>query len=513
MKIVNLLKKHIGIVLLVLVSVIGLINYDNYGISWDEEAQRQMGIVSYDYVFSGNKALNTFDCRTYGVAIELPLVIIEKALGLQDSRTIYLTRHLLTHFLFLISAFCCFLLIDFLYKNKVLASIGFLLYILSPVLYAHSFFNSKDLSSAAMFMICFYLNVIAFSKLKIKYFLLLGIGVGLLINIRIIGIFLFCCILFFLLLDLLLANKNKIETIKKIKLALTFFVATILTLYISWPFLWENPIANFIYAFNNMAKFPWDSSVWFKGQFFKVANLTWDYIPVWFVITTPLYYLIAGLGGIILLFINFFKKPFSFISNTLNRNNLLFIICFVAPVLAVIILKSVLYDGWRQLFFIYPSFVLLVVYAIHYMLQTKLKKIIISITFIYFGYIALFMIANNPFQQVYFNELMNKSPEYIRSQFELDYWGASYKQSLEYILKEDKSEHINIAVANVPGRLNVRILPVQDRERINLVEIENAKYFITNYRWHPKDYDEYKQKKWHAIKVNNNTINEIFKLQ
>jgi hypothetical protein len=515
-QILNVIKKNIGIILLISASLIGLFNYGNYGLCWDEEDARKIGIVSYDYVFSGNKALLTYGCRTYGVAIELPLVMIEKAFGLHDIRDIYLARHLLIHLFFLTSAFFCFLLVDFLYGNKLLASIGFLLVVLSPIFYAHSFFNSKDISSAALFMICFYLNAVAFNKQKIKHFILLGVGIGLLINIRIMGVLLFGCILGFLLLDFFMAIIQKTDYKKTIKLVLAFLLATILSLYISWPYLWENPISNFVFAFKNMTKFPWEGTVLFNGNFIRSAQLPWYYVPVWIAITTPIYYLIAGFGAVILLFIKFSKKPFDFLSNTIIRNNLFYIVCFFAPISAVIILKSTLYDGWRHLFFIYPSFALLSIFGINFLLQTKFKNFIIIITFVYFSFVGWFMIKNNPFQQVYFNELFfNKPPEYIRTHFEFDYWGASYKQSLEYILKEDNiSPSINVLVWNPPGRINVNMLTKENRKRINIVEtFQEAKYFITNYRWHPEDYTELEKQKWHVFKVNNNTISEIFKIK
>ena len=124
------------------------------------------------------------------------------------------------------------------------------------------------------------------------------------------------------------------------------------------------------------------------------------------------------------------------------------------------------------------------------------------------------MFANIPFQHVYFNEFVDKNtPEYLRKRFELDYWGTSYKQSLEYILEEDNSLSIDIAVANLPGKINRFILPPEKQKRINIVDIKDAKYFITNYRWHPQDYTEIGKKKWYSIKVNNNTINAIYKIR
>jgi hypothetical protein len=97
--------------------------------------------------------------------------------------------------------------------------------------------------------------------------------------------------------------------------------------------------------------------------------------------------------------------------------------------------------------------------------------------------------------------------------YELDYWGVSYKQSLDYILKVDSNDSINICVDNPSGIFNISILRPADRDRINLVPRYEATYFITNYRWHPQDYSEYEDFKFHSFIVKNNTISQTFKLR
>jgi hypothetical protein len=184
----------------------------------------------------------------------------------------------------------------------------------------------------------------------------------------------------------------------------------------------------------------------------------------------------------------------------------------------------VLYDGWRQLYFIYPPFVLLCIYGFNFLFEKDLGKLIAIGSFAAFISSGFFMVNNHPFQHVYFNKFIDtRSPEHLRKQFELDYWGTSYKQSLEYILEHDQSPSINVSVQNSPGRDNREILTFEERKRINIVgsprnrgltgKLENATYFITNYRWHPEDYEDLEQAKWHSIKVGNNTINAIFKLR
>ncbi len=507
---VEYFKHNLGIILLTFACIVSLYIFKDYGISWDEDTQRETGKLTYEYVFNINEELLKWPDKDYGVAFELPLYMIEKALDLEDTRSIYLSRHLTTHLFYLIGAFFCFLLIDLLYKNKLLATIGFLLIILHPRIYAHSFFNTKDIPFMAMFIICLYLNAKAFQTKQIKHFILLGISYGLLINLRLMGV-----ILPFITTVLLFLDYYKKKDKTNLKLWLLLAITSCITLYISWPYLWNNPIGNFYDALRNMSRFRWEGQVLFNGDYTKSRFIGWIYIPTWFGITTPLFYLLSGLFGSLLLIYHFAKNIQKQLENTLCRNNLIFLACFLGPILVVIALRSVLYDGWRQLYFIYPSFVLLCVYGLHYIYKKGGKKLIIIASFIVLSFSLLFMIENHPFQHLYFNQFADtKTPEHLRHQFELDYWGTSYKQAYDHILANDKSEIIKIKVENIPGTLNRMILPIDERKRIKLVEsIVDADYFITNYRGHHQDYEEIENIKWYSIKVDNYSINSIYKLK
>lgn len=66
----------------------------------------------------------------------------------------------------------------------------------------------------------------------------------------------------------------------------------------------------------------------------------------------------------------------------------------------------------------------------------------------------------------------------------MDYWGLSYRQGLEYIANHDTSGEIVISAANMPGRLNLQMLPAQTRQRFRYSEnVELADYFLDNFRW------------------------------
>jgi hypothetical protein len=514
----NLFKKYWGIVLLIIMLGIGLLTFDYYGVSMDEEQQHSIGQITYEYIYGGEKAElnynNLHDSeKDYGVAFELPLIFIEKIFSQTDLREIYLTRHLLTHIFYLLSAFFCFLLIDLIYKNKLLATIGFLLLIINPCIYGHSFFNSKDIPFMSMFLICFYLSALAFIKKEFIYFMFLGIGIGLLINLRIMGILMFFLVPVFLFIDFIHERKGTGYKFKNIYFMIIFVFTAMATLYISWPYLWGNPVEKFITAFNDMSKRYWEGYVFFNGEMVKATDEPWFYSIAWFGITNPIFYLMAGVFSIVLLIINFCKTPFVYLFNNKERNNLFYLFCFIGPILAVIFFRSVLYDGWRQLYFIYPSFVLLIIYGLNFLFKTKIKLIVAGGFLISFSSVVFFMISNFPFQHIYFNRIINnKPPEYIRKHFELDYWGTSYKQALEYICSHDNSEIIPIN-SNDYGIMNKLILKPEDRKRIVFVSLSESRYLITNYRWRPNGYVEYKDHELYSIKVMNNSINTIYKLK
>ena len=162
----------------------GIAVADDYGLARDELGQRRIAEQNAAYIMGDADALPKNHNRFYGIAFELPLLLAERALGLQDSRDIYLSRHLLTHLFFIAGGFICGLLAWRMFNNRWIALLAMLLFLLHPRLYAYSFFNSKDLPFAVMFVIALYLTHRAFRRDTLGAFVLLGIVVGLAANLR-----------------------------------------------------------------------------------------------------------------------------------------------------------------------------------------------------------------------------------------------------------------------------------------------------------------------------------------
>jgi len=496
--------------------VIGSFIYKDYGLSWDEQQQRGVGYVSLNYITDNDRTLFSFEDRDYGVALELPLIALEKYFRLEDSKNIYLTRHYILHVLFLLCSLSIYYLSYSLFKSRWIALFSMLALLLHPRIYAHSFFNSKDIPFMNIYLVCFSTIFWADKQTKkIIPYMLLGLLTGLLINLRIMGLMFFMSVVAYLLLAIVYKKQSIKENLKII---IFFSLSTAITLYFSFPYLWEEPLTNLITIFNNMSQFRWNGNVLLAGNLVPASALPWYYFSLWFITTTPLLFLLLGGAGIILLAYKQLKTPQNLFSSATNYHLLLYLFTFFASAIAVVIFKSVLYNGWRQLFFLYPAFVLLASYGLFhinsYMQKNQFKLIIPAAVLTQFILIALFYIFNHPLQHLYFNELLSKKPNQLLKEYEYDYWGTSYKSALELILKMDERKLIKVNVANWPGLLNTQILDKSSQDRLSVEiknNIDNADYFITNYGDPSYHYDFKNAKIIYTHIIQNSSVFSIWK--
>ena len=123
----------------------------------------------------------------------------------------------------------------------------------------------------------------------------------------------------------------------------------------------------------------------YLGSFVSATTLPWHYVPVWIIITTPIVYTFGFLIGCITSGAAILKEPFMFYTNHQKRNDAIFLSWFFLPLVAVIVLKSVVYDSWRQLFFVYPAFLLISLKGLESMFNIiKLKEFNLNILIIEF---------------------------------------------------------------------------------------------------------------------------------
>ena len=281
-------------------TAVGVAVVDDYGVSWDEFYQRDIALETVRYVLGQDDELLSNHDKFYGTTFEMPLLIVERALGLQDdTRAFLLSRHILSHLFFIAGGFFCYLLIRWLFGSTVIALFAMLLFLLQPRLYAESFVNTKDLPLVAMFMVALFLTHRAFRKNTVEAFLLCGLAVGILINIRILGVVLFAAVPAVRALDLLFDAGRGRGRKHVLITGGVFALAAMFALYATLPYLWANPIECSVEMFATLTHHPTVFPQLFQGELIMGNDLPPHYIPTWIAITTPPVALLLGVAGII----------------------------------------------------------------------------------------------------------------------------------------------------------------------------------------------------------------------
>ena len=494
-----------ALALCLMAAAAGGIALDDYGISTDEGYQRGTGGINLDYVLGRSDALLTYEDRYYGVAFELPLLLVELALGLEDTRSIYLLRHYLTHLFFIAGAFFAALLAYRMTGRRGLALFALLLFLLHPRLYAHSFFNTKDLPFLSMFIITLYLIHRAFRRDTLGAFILCGLAVGLLTNIRIWGAMLFPAVIVMRGLDFGYEFRRPERRGQLLLTAGAFALAAILTLYAAWPWLWGDPLARFTeglaLAFNEII----DLRMLFRGEPVHAMALPWEYLPVWMSITTPPATLLLSLAGAVTALGRAASHPVQSLRNGPQRFELLLLAGLILLVIGVIALDSTLYNAWRHLYFLYAPLCLLAAVGLQRLVEATgqvrlrlgrlpgrpgihggpaaVRGLLYAAAAIALVSAAVQMLQLHPFQSLYFNFLVDRqTPEQLRNQYSMHYYNNVYRAGLEHLLERYPEGTLRVYLQT--NRDGSGILPEAQRQRLSVRHSSNDEppdFFITQF--------------------------------
>lgn len=525
----NILKKISIIFIFFSYFLIGLSIHKDYGINWDEQASRNYGFISGDYVLEKILPENMYDKifneitnnkfkekiaekkapkltdknfkeRAYGVTFELPAALLETILNINEKNDVYKFRHLLVFLVFFVSVIF-FYKLCFLITKKTLISLLFTsLLVLHPRIFANSFYNSKDLVFLSYSIISIFYGFKILNKDNFKNFFLFSFSTALAFGLKIIGIFILYSFSMIYLFKKNFAFKKKILNI------IVFSSLTLIFTYILWPYLWESPIYNFISAIELFTNYSWFSEIPFGGKIITSDNLPWNYIPIFFIISTPFYILVIILFGLaiyifqIVIFIK--KREFRLI-----LENFFILQIFLIPLFFSIINKSTLYDGWRHFFFMYPILLIVVINSFNSskFLGEKLYEKILII-FIVLGSLSqtIWNYKNHPFQNNYFNKLFYDKPNTL---FESDYWGISNKYLIDEMLKYKKEGKIYYRYETSNFKLSLDILDKKTKERF--IEYDDTSQTKEYFLFILKRFKNFDEKTFQNLRENNKIISEV----
>jgi hypothetical protein len=513
-----------SILLLLAVNIlIGVLVFRHYGYSWDEPLFYDYGdALGYAYSprewFSGNFDLERSfgssgdDHKTRGPAYLLlargPATIAE-ALGLDKASA----WHVVNFLFFQIGVYFLYRLARrWMESSAALAASA--LFAWQPLLWGHAFINPKDPPFLVFFLasVCLGFEMVdrlseqpANGRAKVFSVLIPAIVLGITTSIRVLGP-LAGLLVFLYFFSTLLRNKKLRVSASPWFAFLFYTIIAILVMFITWPFLWEDPIANFIGVFRLMSDNPTNLSVLFGGNVYRAGELPARYMPFMLAatLTEPVWPLFVI--GVLVGYLKFFRQNKLWreslqeadsaaswrtlrssldLAETGNRvvSLTLLLLWFVTLLLYVLLRRPALYDGLRHFLFILPPIFIFIGLTFEH-----LHKYIVS-SWLYAGLILLSLLPGilgiiqlHPYEYTYYNSFVGGTGAAFR-QYETDYWLTCYKEAVEALEQtvDTPSKLYVHREAYIAAYYAKKNLAVQEL-RGALNEVQSGDYVLVNTR-------------------------------
>jgi hypothetical protein len=199
----------------------------------------------------------------------------------------------------------------------------------------------------------------------------------------------------------------------------------LITLYVTWPYLWPDPPVRFIESLGVMSQYPWPGQVLFGGVLYESTDIPRSYLPVLLGIqlTEPAWALFFA--GLAVAATGFVKRR-EYVDLLV-----LTLVWFALPLAGFILSRTPLYDNFRQVFFILPPVFLMAGVVFEKVKWAALRMALIALA-IFPGLIGI--VRLHPYEYIYYNAFAGGEAGAFR-RFELDYWGISYREAADWLNK------------------------------------------------------------------------------
>jgi hypothetical protein len=432
-------------VLLVLLSAIVLATFSDYGLTWDEEAHRIYGELVLSWYSSGFSDRSAFEFRNaflYGGLFDATAQLLTRVSPLG----VYETRHLVNGAFGVLGIVATYRIGALIHGPRA-GVLSAALLALTPAFYGHSFNNPKDIPFASLSALALFYIMKAGRELpRVRWSLVArtGVAIGAALGVRVGGAFLLgyagvhwgarcvdAC------RHVERTEAAGIVALGLARLAAVFALAWA-TMLVFWPWAQVEPFARPLEALAAATRFGWEGTTLFDGASLSSGDLPWRYLPTWFAITLPEAYFVALACGA------FWAGSAVIRRRPPDRVRLhevgLLGLAVVFPIAAAIGLRSVLYDAHRHFLFVLPPLASVAGISLAQFTSSdhasRLARRAAAVAVA--GSLALTvadMVRLHPYQTVFFNRAVAGGLRGASSRFETDYWGASYREGIEAVLR------------------------------------------------------------------------------
>jgi hypothetical protein len=387
-----------------------------------------------------------------------------------------------------------------------------------PMLWGHAFINPKDPPFLTFFLASICLGFEMVDKLnengRIATVIFPAVILGITTSIRVLGP-LAGILIFIYFIFVVQENKHLRVSVSPWLAFITYSAIAILTMFLTWPYLWESPTIRFFDVLRFMSDNPTNLSVLFGGEVYRAGELPRKYLP--FILATTLTepVWILFVIGVVTGYAKLIKqnKASSLLTpypegvfarsrseehsrgginketllhrQVIDRNIIsltLVLLWFLLLIAYVLIRKPAMYDGIRHFLFIIPPIFILIGFAFESILDRMPSywlRASLLILFLLPGIQAINHL--HPYEYTYYNSFIGGTDHAFRS-YETDYWLTCYKDAVEALDKVH--DPINLYVhreAYIAGYYaNKNIVVKELRGEAN--EVKSGDYVLVNTR-------------------------------
>jgi hypothetical protein len=209
---------------------------------------------------------------------------------------------------------------------------------------------------------------------------------------------------------------------------LAYLLIAYLAAYLTWPFLWGNPLARLLGATKLMSDYPWQGVQLFNGVLYPASErLPVSYVPTLMGIqlTEPVWFLFIIALALV---------AYRFAKNRTGLDLILLLLLWtVLPVVALVARHSTIYNNIRQLHFLFPPIFIYAGIAISFLLsrlKSRVLRLVLLLIMVAPGIAAIAHLY--PYEYTYYNSLVG-GPSGAFRRFETDYWTTSSTEAIRYI--------------------------------------------------------------------------------
>ena len=427
----------LSLVIPVAFAAFGVAARSGYGETWDEQFDQDIGRFYLDqWEKTGVKGLEDRFIplqRHYGPLFDIldvraARLLLEKGL-VRDAVEAHHLPVLAT------ASFLLFLVFWFstrLFGGVAVGLLSQTMLAVMPQFIAHSQNNLKDMPLAASFCLAALLAYEAVRRESLRVAVLAGVGGGLAYAIKINALVLPAIVVLWQVPE----RRARPRAWTRLAAGLaTGGAAAAATVLAVWPYYRSAPLERFLATVRTFGAHDYNELVYYLGTHYRAREVPWHFPFVMLGVNTPIVFLALFLTGAAL-----FLVPTG--SRGSDRSSLLFLLLWsLATPVVQAVSGAVMLDGVRHYLLVLPAMAMVAAFGARESIRllarvprfgTLLGAAGAAVLAASMADVVAADVRLHPYQVVFFNDLTGGTVG-ARELFELDYWGASFREAARWM--------------------------------------------------------------------------------